>query len=71
MKKTCTFTIMHFTIAFLVAYAMTGDIMIGGAIALVEPLCNSVGYYFHEKIWNKSVIKKMSSATNEQTPILN
>ena len=50
MKKTCTFTIMHFTIAFLVAYAMTGDIMIGGAIALVEPLCNSIGYYFHEKM---------------------
>jgi uncharacterized membrane protein len=51
MAKTITFTLMHISIAFGVVYAMTGDIMVGGAVALVEPLCNSVGYFFHERLW--------------------
>ena len=49
MLKTLTFTVMHFIIAFSVAYALTGSIAVGGLVAAVEPLCNSVGFYFHEK----------------------
>lgn len=30
-----------------------GDMKVGGALALVEPLCNTVAYYFHEKIWTR------------------
>lgn len=51
MTKTITFAITHFTVAFGVAYALTGDVVIGGAVALVEPAVNTVAYYFHEKIW--------------------
>jgi uncharacterized membrane protein len=51
MIKTITFAIMHFSVAFGVAYALTGDVVIGGAVAMVEPAVNTVGYYFHEKIW--------------------
>ena len=51
MLKTITFTTMHFCIAFTVVYLMTGSVMVGGAVALIEPLCNSVGYFFHEKLW--------------------
>ncbi|MFC1536744.1 DUF2061 domain-containing protein, partial [Pseudomonadota bacterium] len=25
--------------------------LVGGAIALVEPMINTVAYYFHEKLW--------------------
>ncbi len=46
MLKTVTFTLMHFCIAFSVTYALTGSIAIGGLVATVEPLCNSVGFYF-------------------------
>jgi uncharacterized membrane protein len=53
MVKTITFTLMHISIAFAVVYAMTGDIMVGGAVALVEPLCNSVGYFVHERLWER------------------
>ena len=53
MLKTVTFTIMHFCIAFSVAYTLTGSITVGGLVAAVEPLCNSVGFYFHEKIWKR------------------
>ncbi|WP_299270086.1 DUF2061 domain-containing protein [uncultured Psychrosphaera sp.] len=53
MAKTTTFAITHFSVAFGVTYALTGDIVMGGLIAIVEPAVNTVAYYFHEKIWNK------------------
>ena len=54
MLKTITFTTMHITIAFTVVYLMTGSVMVGGAVALIEPLCNSVGYFVHERIWERA-----------------
>ncbi|QGZ31740.1 DUF2061 domain-containing protein [Stutzerimonas stutzeri] len=53
MTKTVTFTLMHFCIAFSVTYALTGSLAAGGLVAAIEPLCNSVGFYFHEKIWQR------------------
>jgi len=42
--KTASFGIMHFAIAFSVVWLMTGDVVLGGAVALIEPLVNTVGY---------------------------
>ncbi|MDP2243894.1 DUF2061 domain-containing protein [Pseudomonas sp.] len=53
MLKTITFTLMHFCIAFAVTYALTGSVAASGLVAAIEPLCNSVGFYFHEKIWQR------------------
>jgi uncharacterized membrane protein len=41
------------TVAFLVGWALTGSLAIGGALALVEPLVNTVAYFFHEKLWER------------------
>lgn len=51
MTKTITFAAVHFTVAFSVAYLLTGSVAVGGAVALVEPLCNTVAYHLHEKAW--------------------
>lgn len=51
MAKTATFAACHFTVAFGVGYALTGDVAVSSALALVEPACNTVAYYFHEKAW--------------------
>ncbi|ABD81323.1 DUF2061 domain-containing protein [Saccharophagus degradans] len=51
MKKTCSYTAMHFTIAFGVAWMLTGDFVVGGLVAIVEPAVNSVAYFFHERAW--------------------
>lgn len=51
MIKTMSFATMHFTIAFAVAWILTGDVLVGGLVALVEPAVNSVAYFFHEKVW--------------------
>jgi uncharacterized membrane protein len=51
MKKTVSFAVVHFTVAFTVGYLMTGSVVVGGAIALVEPMVNTVAYHFHEIVW--------------------
>ena len=38
---------------FIVAYLMTGSVLVGGAIALVEPAVNTIAYHFHEQVWNR------------------
>ena len=60
MLKTLSFAIMHFSIAFTVAYLLTGDIIVGGLVALVEPAVNTVGYVFHEKIWQRLQQRKLA-----------
>lgn len=51
MRKTISFAIVHFTVAFSVAWVMTGSWVVGGALALVEPAINTVAFFFHEKAW--------------------
>ena len=53
MIKTITFAILHFSVAFSVAYILTGSIGGSSAVALVEPIVNTVVFYFHEKAWNR------------------
>ena len=65
MIKTITFAIMHFSIAFGVTYLITGDLVLGGLVATIEPAVNTVGYFFHEKIWQKFDRKKAPA-----TPLL-
>ena len=53
MTKTFSFAAVHFTVAFTVAYLMTGSVLVGGALALVEPLINTVAFHIHEQVWNR------------------
>lgn len=53
MTKTMSFAAIHFSVAFSVAYVMTGSVIVGGAIALVEPAINTAAYYFHEQAWTQ------------------
>ena len=53
MIKALTFGAVHMTVAFTVAYFMTGSLVVGGAIALVEPVVNTVAYFFHEQVWER------------------
>lgn len=53
MNKTITFAILHFSVAFTVTYLLTGSVVIGGTIALIEPAVNTVVFYFHEKVWRQ------------------
>jgi uncharacterized membrane protein len=64
MNKTISFAVVHFTVAFTVGYAMTGSVMVGGAIALVEPMVNTIAYHIHELIWKR---REKTQVVNQNT----
>lgn len=53
LTKTASFAGVHFGVAFGVAYLLTGSASIAGAIALIEPLANTVAYFLHERAWSR------------------
>ena len=62
MIKTLTFAALHFSVAFSVAYLLTGSLLIGGLMALIEPAINTVVFFFHEKAWVRYERKKGASS---------
>ncbi|WP_296806367.1 DUF2061 domain-containing protein [Thiocapsa sp.] len=68
MAKTMTFAILHMTVAFSVAYLLSGSLLVGGAIALVEPAINTVVYFFHEKVWEHIRHKRVQASPGSLLP---
>ena len=53
MTKTLSFAALHFMVAFCLGWLFTGSVLVGGALALVEPACNTLVFHFHEKAWKR------------------
>ena len=53
LLKTLFFATLHFGVAFTVAYALTGSVAIATGIGLIEPVANTVAFYFHERAWRR------------------
>lgn len=51
--KTGSYAAMHFIVAITVAYALTLDWRAALAIGIVEPLVQTVAFYFHDKAWTR------------------
>ena len=66
MSKTLSFAALHFTVAFAVGWLLTGNWMIGGALALVEPACNTVVFHFHEKVWKRIEARRADAPTRSR-----
>jgi len=56
--KTITYGLMHFTVAVLVAFALTRDIRIALAIGTIEPLVQTVFFTLHDRLWTRAEAKK-------------
>lgn len=67
MAKTASFALVHFTVAFSVGYALTGSVVVGGALALVEPAINTVAFHFHELVWKKIEAKRAEQHLQAQS----
>lgn len=52
LAKTISYAGVHFTVAFGVVYLLTGSVPIATGVALLEPLANTVAYFFHERAWS-------------------
>ncbi|GGD59199.1 DUF2061 domain-containing protein [Erythrobacter arachoides] len=51
--KTGSYALMHFMVAITVAYLLTQSWRAALAIGLVEPLVQTVAFYFHDRAWSK------------------
>lgn len=69
MTKTFSFAIVHFIVAFAVGYALTGSIVVGSALALVEPAVNTVAFHFHEKVWKRIEARRAVAAQEERVSL--
>lgn len=54
LKKTLSYYFMHITVAMLVAYVVTGNLIIAVTLSLLEPTVQAFAFFFHEKIWNRT-----------------
>lgn len=52
LTKTFSYMCLHLLVGFTVAYVLTGSLAVAGGIALIEPLVNTVAFYFHERAWS-------------------
>ncbi|HSN71026.1 MAG TPA: DUF2061 domain-containing protein [Steroidobacteraceae bacterium] len=62
LLKTASFAILHFWVAFAVGYALTGSVGIAAGLGLIEPLANSVAFFFHERLWARFGHRKPPSS---------
>ena len=51
MVKTITWRITASLTTFLIAWMLTGDILVGASIGSIEAVSKIFLYYFHERIW--------------------
>jgi len=53
IQKTTSFAAVHFGVAFGVSYLLTGSVIIAGALAVIEPLVNTVAFFIHDWSWDR------------------
>jgi uncharacterized membrane protein len=54
LKKTTTYAVMHMVVAIAVAYVLSGSWTTALAIGLIEPVVQTVCYFFHERVWHRA-----------------
>ena len=50
--KTLTWRVTASLTTFVIAWVLTGDLLIGATIGSIEAITKVFLYYFHERIWN-------------------
>jgi uncharacterized membrane protein len=55
---------LHFVVAFLVTWALTGQAAISGAVAIVEPFACHVAHIGHDRLWRR-VLRKLSGRSRQ------
>jgi uncharacterized membrane protein len=51
LLKTCTYALMHFTVAIIVAFALTRNWHVALAVGIVEPCVQTLAFAVHERLW--------------------
>ena len=71
LTTTASFAALHFAVAFTVAFALTGSVAIATGIGLIEPLANTVAFFFHERAWARAEARAgQGRAASATTPAM-
>lgn len=54
MLKTCTYSLMHLTVAVTVAFMLTQDWRIALGVGVIEPMVQTFACTFHERLSNRA-----------------
>lgn len=65
IKKTASYYATHITVAAIVAYAVTGDLIAAVTLSLLEPTVQAFVYFFHERFWQK--VSDVKNSSNHQS----
>ena len=69
LKKTASYYLVHITVAALVAYAVTGNLLMSLTLSLLEPTVQAVAFFFHEKAWERwSQRRNSEQITTDASP---
>ena len=52
IAKTLIWRVTASLTTFIIAWVLTGDLLIGVSIGSIEAIAKIFLYYFHERIWN-------------------
>ena len=55
LVKTISWRLTGSGATFLIAFLVSGNWAVGGTIAIIQLVTNTILYYAHERIWNKFV----------------
>ncbi len=53
LKKTASYYVVHILVAAMVAYAVTGNLVMAFTLSLLEPTVQAFAFFFHEKVWQR------------------
>ena len=53
LAKTISWRITGSGATFTISYAVSGNFVIAGSIAIAQLISNTVLYFVHERVWNK------------------
>ena len=62
-KKTLSYSLMHLTVAFCVAYALTRDWRAALAIGTIEPIFQTIAFAVHERAWARADAQRARTGT--------
>jgi uncharacterized membrane protein len=53
LAKTSSYWVVHVSVAAIVAYSVTGDLLTSMTLSLLEPTVQAFAFFAHEKIWQQ------------------
>ncbi|WP_395025646.1 DUF2061 domain-containing protein [Comamonas odontotermitis] len=62
LSKTASYYVIHITVAAMVAYAVTGNLIASLTLSLLEPTVQAFAFFFHEKAWQRWNARKQAAS---------